>query len=267
RAAIPLGISGMLIMAYARGDQLLVFSINGSKQAGLYGSVYQVLDQSHFVPISILTTLSPVMAAAWPADPVRLLRTARLCAELMAVASFGALVFVIVEATPMVKLIFGPGFVEAAPALPVLGGAFVFICFGYLNGSLMLILGQQRRLLRISVIALVVNVAGNLLLLPIVGFMGAAWMTLATEVVVFGGTLRLIAKRLEIRHPPTGRMGRTVLAAVGMGVGLELIKLAGAPLAAVIVAACVSYPALLFALGALELDDVRLVLRRRRAPA
>jgi O-antigen/teichoic acid export membrane protein len=266
RTALPIGVSGMLIIAYARIDQILVFAINGSKAAGLYGSVYYVLDQSHFVPISILTTLAPVMAAAWPVDRARLLRTARLTAELMAVASFGALAFAIVAAEPLVTFIFGKGFAGAAPVLPVLGAAFVFISFGYLNGNLMVVLGLQRRLLRISLLALVVNIAGNLILLPLVGFMGAAWMTLATEMVVFSATLRLIVAELGTGIPHPGRIGTTALAAVVLGGVLEGMVLAGAPLAALIAAACVLYPALLLALGALALDDLRMVLRRRLRP-
>ena len=84
-----MGIAGVLVVAYARIDQVIVFVIAGSRSAGLYGAVYNVLDQSHFVPISILTTLSPVLAASWPADRAKLLRTARLTAELLAIASFG----------------------------------------------------------------------------------------------------------------------------------------------------------------------------------
>src|ERR1019366_6311791 len=213
RAGIPLGISGMLIMSYARIDQVLVFQIVGSRAAGLYGSVYNVLEQSSFIPISILTTLAPIMAAAWPGDRARLLRTARLCAEMMAIASLGALAFASVAATPFVRLIFGPEFVRGAPALPVLCAAFIFICFGYLNGNLLIVLGLQRRLVFISLLALIVNLVGNLILIPRVGFMGAAWMTLATEVVVFGASLRLILRTLELPLPKAGRIGRTAVAA------------------------------------------------------
>ncbi len=91
----------------------------------------------------------------------------------------------------------------------MLGGAFVFICFGYLNGNLLVTLGQQSELLRISVLALVVNLIGNLILVPLVGFMGAAWMTLATEIVVFIAGLRLILATLELPLPRAGRIGRT----------------------------------------------------------
>jgi O-antigen/teichoic acid export membrane protein len=263
---IPIGISGLLIMAYARIDQVLVFIISGSSQAGLYGAVYNVLDQSHFVPISILTTLAPVLAASWPRDRERLLRATQHAAEMLAVTSFGALAFAIAAAEPFVTAIFGEEFAAAAPALPVLGGAFILICFGYLNGNLLLTVGMQRRLLRISAVALVVNIIGNLVLIPPFGFMGAASMTLVTEAVVFLQATRLVMRKLELRRPPVGRMGRTVGAAIVLGLMLGALRLEGAPLSVLVAVSCAAYPLLLLVFRALSLDDVRLVLRRG-APA
>jgi O-antigen/teichoic acid export membrane protein len=264
RTGVPLGIAGMLIISYARIDQVMVFALVGSRSAGLYGSVYNILEQSSFVPISILTTLAPVMAASWPGNRERLLRTAQLTAELLAIASLGGLAFATAAATPFVRLVFGPQFLAAAPALPVLAAAFVFICFGYLNSNVLIVLQQQRRLLIISVLALVVNVLGNLVLIPLTGFMGAAWMTLATEVVVFVASLRLILRTLELRRLEVGRIGRTVLAAALLAGGLALLRLAGAPLSVLVLASCVCYPALLFGLRALTAADVRIVLRREK---
>lgn len=259
---LPIGISGVLIISYARIDQIIVFAAAGSGAAGLYGSVYNLLDQAHFVPISVLTTLAPVMAASWPVDRVRLLRTARLTAELLAITSLGGLAFAIVAAEPVVRLLFGQEFVSAAPALPVLAAAFIFISFGYLNGNLLVTLGLQRRMLRISLIALVVNLVGNLIFVPLVGFMGAAWMTLATEVVVCVGSLSLILRTLEMSLPKPGRIGRTVLAAAVLTGVLEVLRLADASLAVLTIVACVGYPVLLFLLRALGPEDVQVLLRR-----
>jgi len=263
RIGLPIGIGGLLIIAYATVDQIIVYTIAGTNASGLYGSVYNLLNQAHFVPISILTTLAPVIAASWPSDRARLLRTSRRAAELLAVTSFGGLAFAIVAAVPVVRLIFGSTFVPGAPALPVLYAAFVFIAFGYLNGQLLVVLGLQKRMLYISLIALVVNVCGNLVLVPLVGFMGAAWMTLVTEVVVCGASLVLILRTLEMPLPKPGRIGRAAVAAALLTGLLEALALAGAPLAVLIVAACAAYPALLFALRALDVDDVRVVLGRR----
>jgi O-antigen/teichoic acid export membrane protein len=262
RESLPIGISTLLIVAYARIDQLIVFEAVGSASAGLYGSVYSVLEQAQFVPISILTTLAPITAAAWPGNRDRLLLTVRRACELMATASFGALAFAIVAATPLVRLFFGHAFLAAAPALPVLGGAFVCICFSYLNDNLLLVLGLQRRRLVIGLAALAVNIAGNLILVPLVGFMGAAWMTLGTEAVVLGASARLVLKALELPIPRPGRTGRTLLAAVLLAGALLLVRAASGSLVALVPAACVCYPALLFGLRALSLDDLRAVRTR-----
>jgi len=262
RASLPLGLTGMLVIGYGRIDQVIVLQAVGSRGAGLYGAVYGLLDRAQFVPMSVLTTLSPIIAASWPSEPARMLRTARLAAELLAITALGALAFAIVASTPLVRLFFGPQFTAAAPALPVLGGAFVFVCFGYLNGSLLVTLGLQRRFLTISLLALVFNVAGNLVLVPLDGFMGAAWMTLATEVLVCAGCLKAILAKLERPWPRPRRMLRTLLAALLLFGGLGGLKLLGAGLVVLVPAACLLYPPLLLGLGALERDDIRVVFRR-----
>ncbi len=266
KVAVPIGISGMLIISYAKIDQVIVYSIAGTDDAGLYGAVYNLLDQAHFVPISVLTTLAPVLAASWPMDRARMLRTARQTAELLAITSLGGLAFAIVASEPVVRLIFGQEFVPAAPALPVLAAAFVFISFGYLNGNMLVVLNKQGRLLRISLIALVVNLCGNLALVPLFGFMGAAWMTLITEIVVCACSLSLILRTLERPMPKLGRIGRTLLAAALLTAGLFALQQAGASLVVLLIAACIAYPALLFALRAVAVGDLQ-VLLGRAAPA
>jgi hypothetical protein len=63
--------------------------------------------------------------------------------------------------------------------------------------------------------------------------------------------------------PAPGRMGRILLAALALGLGLAGLRALGAPLAVLLVAAALAYPALLFALRALELGEVRVLLRDR----
>jgi O-antigen/teichoic acid export membrane protein len=266
KAAVPVGISGLLVMAYGRIDQVIVFLIQGSAAAGLYGSVYMLLESAHFVPGSILTTMAPVMAAAWPRDPSRLRRSARMTLELLCVGSFGALAFAIVAAEPVVEVVFGSEFAEAASILPVLAGAFVLMSFGYLNDNLMLVLGKQRRRVRIGVIALFVNIAGNLALVPEFGYQAAAWMTLATEAVVVLMVTRIVLQELGVQRPNLNRVWRTAGCAVLLGGELAIAQALGAPLWGLIALSCVSYPLLLLALRGMTIADMQTVLRRR-APA
>ena len=260
-AGLATGVGGGLITAYVRIDQLLVFQFAGARQAGLYAAVYRILDQGQFLPGSVTTTMMPVIARTLGDRPAQARRLVQRTAEYLAIASLPALAFTIVAAGPTVELLFGPDFEAAAPALPILMGAFVFVSLGYLTGNLIVVLGLQRKLIAIAATGLVVNVALNVVLIPAYGFLAAAWVTLATEVVVFGLAARLVLRGLGHR-PDVSRLLRACAAAAGMG-GLVLVgRAVGAPIEVLLVLAPVVYAALLFALRALTGQEVRSVLRR-----
>jgi O-antigen/teichoic acid export membrane protein len=264
RVGAPLGAVGLLINAYSRIDQVIVFEKAGAQAAGFYGAVYRVLEQAHFIPSSVLTTLAPIIAALYVTDRARMLRIVTLAVEVLAIGSLGALAFASVAAVPIVRLIFGEEFVEAAPALPVLGGAFVFICFGYLAGNLMLVLGIAHRQIWVGIAGLIVNVTGNLLLVPTYGFMAAAWMTLATEVVVVGGCCALAVRGLGGWHTVSlGRLPRVVAAAAVLLAVLLALKEVGGGLIVLSAAAGILYPALLVGLRAVAPQELRVLLLKR----
>jgi O-antigen/teichoic acid export membrane protein len=265
RVGLPVGLSGLLVLAYARIDQLLVFAIAGSTAAGLYGAEYRIVEQAHLIPVSVMTTLMPILAAAWTVNRERALRITWLAAEYLTAASLGGLAVSLVVARPLTVLLYGEDFSSAAPALPVLAGAFVFICFGYLTGNLVLIAGLQKRLVAIGLVGLVVNMVGNALLIPAWGFMGAAWMTLATEAAVVIVTAVMLRGQLGLTLPPLGRMARVVLAALLLAALLLAADGLGASFAILLLLAACAYPALLLGLRAVDLDELRALLRERAA--
>jgi O-antigen/teichoic acid export membrane protein len=269
KVGAPLGIAGLLVNAYARIDQIIVFEQAGAKEAGYYGAVYRVLEQAHFIPTSVLTTLAPIMMTLYVADRARMLRIVTLAAEFLAIGSLGALAFASVAAEPLMRLFFGEEFVPAAPALPILGGAFVFICYGYLTGNLLLTLGIAHRQIIVGLAGLVVNVVGNLILVPRYGFLGAAWMTLATEVVVVGtGGWFVVQKLGGLSEVSAGRLPRVIAAAAVLLVILLGLDALGAGLVILSAASAVLYPALLIGLRAVAPDELKgLLLKRQEQPA
>ncbi len=265
RTGVSVGVAGMLVVAYAKVGQLLVFSMAGASAAGFYGAVYMILDRAHVVPVSVMTTLAPVTASAWPHRRDRLMQVVRLASEFLAIASLGGLAVAIVAAEPIVTLLFGDDFAPAAPALPVLGGAFTLICFSYLTGNLMLVLGLTRKMVTVALLAFAANIAGNLLLIPPYGFMGAAWVVLATELVVVSAGVWFISRVIPIHRMPLGRLARIVATAAMTCALLAVVQAAGAGLAVVLVVAAVVYPALLLLLRAVALDELRTLRQLRGA--
>lgn len=260
-AGLATGIGGGLITAYVRLDQLLVFQFAGARQAGLYAAVYRILDQGQFIPGSVTTTMMPVIARTLGDRPAQARRLVQRTAEYLAIASLPALAFTIAAAEPTVELLFGAEFEAAAPALPILMAAFVFVSLGHLTGNLIVVLGLQRRLVGIAAAGLAVNVALNVVLIPPYGFLAAAWVTLATEVVVFALAARLVLRGLGHR-PDFSRPLRACAAATGMGALVWTAQAAGAPIGLLLILAPVVYAVLLFALRALTGQEIRSILRR-----
>jgi O-antigen/teichoic acid export membrane protein len=261
RVGLGLGAAGILVTLYVRLDQILVFKIAGSRQAGLYAADYRLLDQIQFIPGSVMTTLFPLIAAAYPAHRQRVRELLQSTAEYLTMASLPILAFTIVAAEPIVTLLFGAQFAAAAPALPVLAGAFVSISFGYLVGNMVVILEIQRVFLRYAALGLIVNAVLNVALIPRYGFKAAAWITLLTEVTVMSLSMREVLRALEMR-PRLQRFARVLAAALAMGVLVGLARAVGAPLGALAAIAAVSYSLALMLLRALTRDELLAVLRR-----
>jgi len=258
RVALPVGIAAMLTFAYGRIDQVLVFQISGSDEAGIYGAMYRILTNAAFVPMAVMTTLFPLLASM---ERDRIRRMVQTASEYLAMVSLPIFVFVLVASGKVVRVLFGADFVAGENALRVLMGAFVAICFGYVAGVMVIVLGLQKVFMRYALFALVVNVVLNLIFIPKYGYMAAAWITLATEVIVQILAIRIVLATLELR-PKLARLARILLASAAMGLVLWALDAAGAGFVWLVLAAAATYPVALLALRALVPSELGALLKR-----
>jgi O-antigen/teichoic acid export membrane protein len=262
RIAVPVGVFGIAVTAYNQVDQLIVFSIAGSKDAGLYGSVYRVLDQAGVFPAAVVTTLTPILASTYRTDLPRVHRLLQTAADNLGILSFGAIAIAVGAGASILELLYGHDFRSAAPALAILMVAFVVICLGYVFGSMVVILSVQRRLLRYALLSLSVNIVLNLIFVSLFGYVAAACVTVVTEALILVLTIRLVAPMIDFRLR-YGRMARTVLAAALMCGLLLLLDTVDTPVGLLVLAAGVSYTAFLLLLRALHPGELySLVLNR-----
>jgi O-antigen/teichoic acid export membrane protein len=262
RQGLPVGIGGLLTLGYGYVDQVIVFEIAGVRDAGLYGAVYRIYERAQFLPAAIMTTLFPLFVAARDHDRVR--RLFHTAVDYLLLTSLPALAISLAGAEPITRLLFGADFTDAARALPLLMATFVVVSLGYLTGYLIVAYNLQRRFLAIAVGALVFNVAANLALVPSYGFMAAAWLTLATEVLVMSLSMWIVCSAMGVT--PTGdNLGRIVVAATATGLAGWGLNEAGVPTAAWVAAAGLLYGGLVIALGTVKLGELRALVRRDAA--
>ena len=264
RVGVPIAVGGALVIGYGQIDQVLVFKIAGSREAGFYGAAYRLFSQSSFVPVSVSTTVFALLAASFAADRERFRVLLQTSLELVLAAAIGAFALTAVYSSEIVSLLYGQGFSRAAAALPVLMGAFVLVSLGYLQDLLVIISRQQKRFVIAAVLALALNVGLNVALIPRYGFMAAAWITVATELFVVAARWVIVRSKLPAR-PALGRIPRLVLAGAAFLAFLFGAKMLSLPLLPALATSAFAYPALLFAVRAIRLREVRLLLAREQA--
>ncbi len=266
RLALVVGIGGALTFAYGRIDQLLVFELSPhASEAGLYAAMYKVLETAGFLPVAVMMTLFPIMSGLYPSELIRLRKLTQLAIDYLTIVSLGGLAFTIAAAGTIVDLLLGPAYHAGTSALPVLMAAFVPICIGFVGGNMVLATGLQRRYIYYATLGLLVNVVLNVIFIPIYGFQAAAWVTLATELVVVSITLVAVLHKIEMRLS-LRKIGLAALAAGASALVVWRLRDAGAQIEWLLLAMGVLYPALLIALRALDVQELIGLVRGRREP-
>jgi O-antigen/teichoic acid export membrane protein len=264
RQGLPVGIGGLLTLAYGYVDQVIVYELAGVRDAGLYGAVYRIYERIQFLPAAIMTTLFPLFVAARDTDRARVRRLFRTAFDFLLLTSLPALAISLAGYEEITRLLFGDDFAEAGPALPLLMATFVVVSLGYLTGYLIVAYRLQMRFLAIAVGALVFNVATNLALVPEYGFMAAAWLTLATEVLVMGLSMWIVCRAMGVA-PIGDHVGRIVVAAAAAGLASWGLNDAGVATLAWVAAGTALYGVLVIVLGAVRIDELRALMRKEVA--
>jgi O-antigen/teichoic acid export membrane protein len=212
RQAVPLGLTAVLALLYAKIDGLLLFGMKGATASAGYAASYRLLDVGSLVPASLASVFSTMFVYA-----LRDRKTAHLVGarwvRLSLLLSAPVVVCGEILAGPLVRLVFGAQYSDSVFLLRLLLPTFALVCLEWVWTSMSTSAGIARRQLQVAVSALVVNVVLNVALIPSYGARACAAVTLATECVVVGLGWFIVHRAIPGRlWPSIGEYGR--LAAV-----------------------------------------------------
>ena len=182
RLGAPLCASTLATQLYARLDYLVVFWTQSREQTAIYAAMYLLVIAATVVPVSVSqAALAHIPGAGDPRVVQRAyLRLSILIGLVGAVGIAGGGVV-------LVPLAFGFHSRSLWPLAIVLGMSFPFM---FVNSTINIaapLERRERRLLTLTAGAALVNLALCLTLVPLLGIMGGAWATLATEMCVTAG--------------------------------------------------------------------------------
>jgi O-antigen/teichoic acid export membrane protein len=247
--AIPIGLALAVNEIYFRADTIILSLFRPFEEVGLYTLAYRVFELLALLPAIVMTSVFPLLSRYLPDQrdlAARVLdATADVFVALAAPIAAGGLVL----APELVRLVAGDDFAEAATPLRLLlcaaGAAWISGLLGYT------LIAADRRLevLQLSMVALAVNVALNLALVPAWGADAAAAVALGSEVLILAGGWLLVRRRLGLT-PRLRLLWRALVAAAAMAA--VLVWLREVTLALLVPAGAAVYTAVLAALGGID---------------
>ena len=195
KQSAPVGTRQLVFALYDAGiDNFFLKTLIGSGAVGLYGLSYKIYTNLILGAAFFMNSLFPIIIKKPSRHLPKMLKQGGLL--LLTAGTIIGLAMVL-GGPIIINLIGGDDFAPAVGVLQILSLALVFGYLNHLTGYTMIALGAQRQLLYLSLLALLINLAGNWLFIPKLGIIGAAWVTVATEGSILITTGIFLIKRLQ----------------------------------------------------------------------
>ncbi len=185
----------MLIVSsylYARGDALIIGYIAGPAALSLYGLSYRYLEGLSLFPSALTQNLFPISAKKNGISKGQVIKMSLFMAVAGALA--GAVLF---AGADFLIMILGSQYVKATPVLRIFS---VVLFLFFINAPIAAVVQSSKyvkQFLPYGIVNTLVNLILNILIVPVYGIYGAAWVMAATETSGFLINLFFVNKLYE----------------------------------------------------------------------
>ena len=257
-AAFPLMLNSLLVGVFFRFDAFIIKAFLGSAAFADYDTAYKIAPLALILPPIVVNALFPRFSRQAVDDRAGLLRGYRLTLRLLLLGALPLAAMASLFAPALIWAIAGPEWIDTSA--PVLALLVWFVPLSYINGItqyVLIALDRQGAITLAFAITALFNLLGNVVLVPMWGLMGAAAMTIASEIVLYLPFRRALHNELGAA-PLWSLAWRPVIATIGAVA--VMLALQAQPWLAFILGGCV-YCAVLWLLRTFTFDDRLLVAR------
>lgn len=210
--AFPMGIVLLLGLIYFKIDTVMLSLMRSSEDVGIYGPPYKVLEILMLVPSMFMGNVFPIVTRyIFDKDP-RVQNALQKSFDFLFLMVVPVVLGVMFTAPRIIRLVAGREFVTAQTIGPVFGiqatSAFAlqilivavgFSFISHLFGYLVIALGKQAKLIGPYIFLAIFNIGLNLILIPKISYIGAAFVTVLTEILVLVFSWWIAKKHLDIK--------------------------------------------------------------------
>jgi O-antigen/teichoic acid export membrane protein len=179
-------LMALAAILYNKINVFFLQRFGGAQAVAQYSATWQLVDGISILASSVLLgkVLFPVFARLWVTDQAAFADKARAHMARLAALALPIVFALALESGPVIGLLYGGQYAEAARVQPLLASCVFFAFVHNLCYYLLLSMGRQTFVLWIFCAGLAVNVLLCVLLIPLAPLDGAVWAMAATKALV-----------------------------------------------------------------------------------
>jgi O-antigen/teichoic acid export membrane protein len=181
---IPIGLSSVFNLVYDKIDIVILSAYLDYNKVAQYSVAYTIYRLSGIVfSIILYPALNQFSRLAENfAENLRLLL--KYLVTIIFVSVIIILIYILVIA-PLIPVIFGTVYLEASKIIIPLSFAVILWAMNAITGVYLNGLGKFKNVMAATLAGMIFNITINIILIPIIGVMGAVYTTLTTEFIIF----------------------------------------------------------------------------------
>ncbi len=256
----PIGLSVIVTFIYFRADAILLKTLKGNVDVGIYGAAAKVLENITFFPGMIIGLVMPMLSYYIFKDRQKFKSIVNENFKLFIILIIPLIVIVMFFAGDIINIIAGSEFSASATVLRIIIFALAFIFFGMLFGNILLVAKlQKQQLVALSFCALF-NVSANLIFIPKYSYLSTAYVSVATEFLVVVLSAYIVYKNLNFL-PKVKNLSFIILA--GLIMSLYIFLLHSLPFLFLLLTSPLIYFTVLITLKVITKKEIDMLIKKK----
>lgn len=198
KKSVPFGVAGLFMTIYDKIDVTMLSKMvsNPDLVIGWYSSSYELMSAMSFIALSISGALAPIAYRSFVNNKKRLIKiysgTFKIFLSLSIPISIGGVLL----AEKIIFLIYGSEFSGAVISFQILIWAVIFNFMMFAFGLALDSMNLEKETMKATIISVIFNIVANIILIPILSYIGAAITTVASVLLYNTYCFVITQKRL-----------------------------------------------------------------------
>ncbi len=181
----PLAVTIMLNLVYLKGDILILSLVKPQSHVGIYGASYKVVDVLIILPFMFAGIALPILTSHWVKGSFgHFSRVIQKSFNFMLILAIPLVIGTQFLAGNIMVLIAGDEFIASGQVLQILIGAAGLIFVAVIFSHAIVAIDRQKKTIIAYVFTSITSLIGYIILIPEYSYLGAAWMSVYSELVV-----------------------------------------------------------------------------------